>query len=266
MGFRSTGYREETGLNSQSQSTTARSGSLSRTANRSNGGSRETYHHRPVEFSSLISRIIVATGEYFMHRSKSWVLLVGVLMITVIGELTWITGPNISLSLFYILPITFVTWRIGRVAGFALSVLSVCVWVIADAAKISFLSAIGYWNPAISLAFFLIFAETFAEFSVLLEWVRTDYLTGLANARGFHDLVTREIYRSQRTGRSFSLAYLDIDNFKSINDTLGHNAGDAVLRLVGKTLHKTTRKSESVARIGGDEFTMLLCGAGQQAT
>ena len=263
MGFRSTGYREETGLNTPTQPTAARSSSQSAT-HRSMWWRRETYHHR-FEFRSLISRMILATGEHFMRRSKSWVLLVGVLMVTVIGEVTWITSPEISLSLFYILPITFVTWRIGRMAGFGLSVLSVCVWVMADAAKISSLSAVGYWNPAISLAFFLIFSETFAEFSVLLEWVRTDYLTGLANARGFHDLVTREIYRSQRTGRSFSLAYLDIDNFKSINDTLGHTAGDAVLRLVGKTLHKTTRKSDSVARIGGDEFTILLSGSGQQS-
>ena len=264
MGFRSTGYREETGLKSPVQPTAERPISQSQTANRSMWWRRETYHFRPIELHSLISRTIVATGEYFMHRSKSWVLIVGVLMVTVIGELTWITGPDISLSLFYILPITFVTWRIGRTAGFALSVLSVCVWVIADASKISSLSAVGYWNPVISLGFFLVFAETFAEFSVLLEWVRTDYLTGLANARGFHDLVTREIYRCERSGRSFSLAYLDIDNFKSINDTLGHNAGDAVLRLVGKTLHKTTRKSDSVARIGGDEFTILLSGASQQ--
>ena len=78
-------------------------------------------------------------------------------------------------------------------------------------------------------------------------------------------MVIKEIYRSERTRRSFSLAYIDIDDFKSINDTLGHNAGDAVLRLVGNTLQNATRKSDSVARIGGDEFTILLSGAGQQS-
>ncbi len=179
-----------------------------------------------------------------------------------IGALDLLTGPDISVSLFYLLPITFVTWRIGRNAGFALSF---CVWVVVDARQIYSHTAVGYWNAAISLAFLLTLSSTLAEFSVLLEWVRTDYLTGLVNGRGFHELVQKEIYRCKRTGRSFSLAYLDIDNFKSINDTLGHNAGDAVLRLVGDTLQKSTRKSDSVARIGGDEFMILLCGTDQQS-
>jgi len=186
--------------------------------------------------------------------------MIGLLTVVMIGALDLLTGPDISL--FYLLPITFVTWRIGRNAGFALSF---CVWVVVDARQIYSHTAVGYWNAAISLAFLLTLSSTLAEFSVLLEWVRTDYLTGLVNGRGFHELVQKEIYRCKRTGRSFSLAYLDIDNFKSINDTLGHNAGDAVLRLVGDTLQKSTRKSDSVARIGGDEFMILLCGTDQQS-
>ena len=102
----------------------------------------------PVEFRSVIPRLIVRTGEYFMQRPKSWVLVAGILMILVIGELDLLTGPDISLSLFYLLPITFVTWRAGKTAGFALSFLSVCVWVFADATEISSLAAIGYWNAA----------------------------------------------------------------------------------------------------------------------
>jgi diguanylate cyclase (GGDEF)-like protein len=264
MGFRSTGFREETGLSSPTQATVATKLSDAGTANRTE---RRRYrnHHRPLEFHSVIRRLIIATGEYFMHQRKLSVLVLGLLMVATIGEFDLISGPEISVSLFYILPIAVVTWRIGRAAGFALSVLSVCVWVFVDAKQISSLAAVGYWNPAIHLTFFLIFSATLAEFSLLVEWVRTDYLTGLANARGFHDFVTKEIYRCERTGGSFSLAYLDIDDFKVINDSLGHNAGDDVLRLVGSTLHKTTRKSDIVARIGGDEFTILLSGAGQQS-
>ena len=264
MGFRSTGFREETGLASPTQPTVAATRSEAGTANRT-GRRRDRSHHRPIEFHGLIHRLIVTTGEYCMYQPKPWVLVTGLLMVAAIGELDLLSGPEVSLSLFYLLPIAFVTWRIGRAAGFALSVLSVCAWVFVDARQISSLSAIGYWNPAISLTFFLIFSATLAEFSLLVEWVRTDYLTGLANARGFHDFVTKEIWRCERTGSSFSLAYLDIDNFKFVNDSLGHNAGDDVLRLVGTTLNKTTRKSDSVARIGGDEFTILLSGASQQS-
>ncbi len=263
MPFHSTGLRAETVLASSIECAAATRREELRRHERSRWCQRHTHHHQPLGFRSIILGLIVRVGEYFAHRPKSHVLMIGLLTVVMIGALDLLTGPDISL--FYLLPITFVTWRIGRTAGFALSLFSVCVWVVADARQIYSLTAVGYWNAAINLAFLLILSSTLAEFSVLLEWVHTDYLTGLANARGFHDMAQKEIYRCKRTGRSFSLAYLDIDNFKSINDTLGHNAGDAVLRLVGDTLQKSTRKSDSVARIGGDEFMILLCGADQQS-
>src|SRR5262249_14533035 len=261
MVFRST-EGAETVLASSIERAAPTRGEELRRPERSRWRQRHTLHHRRLEFTSIILGLIVRVGEYLAHRSKSHVLMIGLLTVGMIGALDLLTGPDISLSLFYLLPITFVTWRIGRTAGFALSL---CVWVVADARQIYSHTSAGYWNGAISLAFLVILSSTLAEFSVLLEWVRTDYLTGLANGRGFHELVQKEIYRCKRTCRSFSLAYLDIDNFKSINDTLGHNAGDAVLRLVGHTLQKSTRKSDSVARIGGDEFMILLCGAEQQS-
>jgi len=258
----STGLRGETVLASSTERAASTRGEELRRHERSKWCQRHTHHHEPLEFRSVILGLIVRVGEYLAHRPKSHVLLIGLLTVGMIGALDLLTGPDISVSLFYLLPITFVTWRIGRNAGFALSF---CVWVVVDARQIYSHTAVGYWNAAISLAFLLTLSSTLAEFSVLLEWVRTDYLTGLVNGRGFHELVQKEIYRCKRTGRSFSLAYLDIDNFKSTNDTLGHNAGDAVLRLVGDTLQKSTRKSDSVARIGGDEFMILLCGADQQS-
>jgi len=262
MVFHSTGLRGETVLPSSIESAAGTRGEELRRHERSRWCQRHTHHHQPLEFRSIILGLIVRLGEYFARRPKSHVLMIGLLTVLMVGVLDFLTGPEISLSLFYLLPITFVTWRIGRTAGFALSF---CAWVVVDARQIYSLTAVGYWNAAINLTFLLILSSTLAEFSVLLEWVRTDYLTGLANGRGFHELVQKEIYRCKRSSGSFSLAYLDIDNFKSTNDTFGHNAGDAVLRLVGDTLQKSTRKSDSVARIGGDEFMILLCGADQQS-
>src|SRR5262245_13807260 len=118
MGFRSTGFREETGSSSPTQPTVATSRSDAGTANRP-GRHRDRKHHRPLESDSLIHRLIVAIGEYCLHQPKPWVLVTGILMVGAIGELDLLSGPDVSLSLFYLLPIAFVTWRIGRNAGFA---------------------------------------------------------------------------------------------------------------------------------------------------
>src|SRR5262249_6024282 len=150
------------------------------------GAGRGMWRHRaaprPAEVLSAIPMLIVKTGEFFAHRSNQWVFITGIIMVITIGELDVLTGPDISLSLFYLLPVTFVTWRGGKRAGFALSVLSTCVSVFADAGELQSRAAVGYWNVAITLGFYLILTGTMSEFSVLLEWVRTDYLTGLANA------------------------------------------------------------------------------------
>ena len=88
-----------------------------------------------------------------------------------------------------------------------------------------------------------------------------DQLTGLYNRRFLEDALTRETGRSARSGEPVAVAILDVDHFKRINDTYGHEAGDAVLRELGQALLKTIRKTDIVGRFGGEEFLMLLPGA-----
>jgi diguanylate cyclase (GGDEF)-like protein/PAS domain S-box-containing protein len=88
--------------------------------------------------------------------------------------------------------------------------------------------------------------------------LRHDPLTGLANRFHFNERLELAIARSHRTYRSIALLYLDIDHFKGINDTLGHAAGDAVLREFARRLHDSVREVDLVARLGGDEFVVLL--------
>jgi len=85
-----------------------------------------------------------------------------------------------------------------------------------------------------------------------------DPLTRLLNRRGLQRVSERELPRHQRTGRDFALAVADIDHFKRLNDTHGHVAGDAVLREIGALLEELVRRSDAVARIGGEEFVILL--------
>jgi diguanylate cyclase (GGDEF)-like protein len=87
---------------------------------------------------------------------------------------------------------------------------------------------------------------------------RTDYLTGLANRHEFDSCLRRELARAERFGDPLSLAMIDLDELKGINDEHGHRAGDEALRMVGATLKATVRGLDLAARIGGDEFALVM--------
>jgi diguanylate cyclase (GGDEF)-like protein len=91
-----------------------------------------------------------------------------------------------------------------------------------------------------------------------LREVNIDRLTGLANRSLFHDRLEFDIKRSQRSGLPLALLFIDLDHFKEINDTRGHEAGDLLLKAVGQRLRGHVRLSDTVARLGGDEFTITL--------
>ena len=94
---------------------------------------------------------------------------------------------------------------------------------------------------------------------------RLDTLTGLANRHHFNEKLTEAIMRTKRSGAQMALLYLDIDNFKSINDSLGHHGGDAVLREFSQRLTACIRQSDTVARLAGDEFVIILEGRNMAA-
>lgn len=89
---------------------------------------------------------------------------------------------------------------------------------------------------------------------------RLDTLTGLANRHHFNEKLTEAIARTRRSGAQMAVIYLDIDHFKSINDSLGHHGGDAVLREFAQRLTACIRQSDTVARLAGDEFVIILEG------
>lgn len=93
------------------------------------------------------------------------------------------------------------------------------------------------------------------------QLARRDALTGLANRMLFIETVEAEADRSRRFGKSMSLAYIDCDQFKALNDSRGHAAGDRLLCLIARTLESSTRKYDLAARLGGDEFALLIADA-----
>ncbi|MDR4507902.1 MAG: diguanylate cyclase [Candidatus Brocadiaceae bacterium] len=202
--------------------------------------------------------------EIFEKQSKPFFVLVGFALIGFIGIIDFLIGYEIALSVFYVLPIALVTWFTNRRLGLVISLTSAFVWLWADAATGHSYThhLIPIWNTLIRLAFFLIITFLLSTVRRATERerkaARTDHLTGAMNSRFFYDLSKKEIDRFQRYKHPFTLAYIDLDNFKTVNDHFGHPIGDQVLRRVVSSARKHLRKTDVVARLGGDEFALLL--------
>jgi diguanylate cyclase (GGDEF)-like protein len=101
--------------------------------------------------------------------------------------------------------------------------------------------------------------EVARNYSKMLESLAlNDPLTGLANRRLLSDRMSMALVHARRNRSSMAVVYLDLDGFKQINDTLGHGAGDVLLKMVAERLVATVREEDTVARLGGDEFVMAL--------
>ena len=191
-------------------------------------------------------------------------LLLGVLGVFAVGALDFVTGVEIQVAPLYFVPVGFISWRLGRRTGFACGVLSAAVGHAADA--FTGLGRAGAvvqaWNTCVSLAALLVVARLVAELHERLEReresTRTDALTGLANGNAFRERVTLEVARTRRWRRPLTLAYVDLDDFKAVNDEFGQAVGDEVLRTVAVALRSAIRATDLAARIEGDRFTLLF--------
>ncbi|HZJ42715.1 MAG TPA: diguanylate cyclase [Pyrinomonadaceae bacterium] len=139
---------------------------------------------------------------------------------------------------------------------------------IEDSRRASEVGALGYITDPTDLDLLLARTRTLLEFKAYLdvceEAAFTDHLSGLANRRRFERQLDREINRSLRFDHPLSLLMVDIDNFKKLNDTFGHDVGDEAIRRLGKVLQQETRGIDLAARIGGEEFAVVLVETGRQ--
>jgi diguanylate cyclase (GGDEF)-like protein len=107
--------------------------------------------------------------------------------------------------------------------------------------------------------------EARSQIKQLESRIETDALLDIANRRGFERELARAVLHVHRYQRSAAVVFIDLDNFKSINDRFGHLAGDATLKAVSDIIIKACRGSDTVARFGGDEFAVLLWNLGESA-
>jgi diguanylate cyclase (GGDEF)-like protein len=197
------------------------------------------------------------------------VLLVagGLAAVAAIGLLDAWTASRLSFSICYLLPVAFCAWWGGFSPGILLALAGTVAWhLVARHENPLTPVAVEVWNGVVRFGTLTLVASLVSRLhaGILREHrlARTDPLTGAANARTFYEAAVAEAERARRGGRPLTLAYFDVDNFKQLNDQLGHAAGDATLRHVVATIDLTLGSSGLLARLGGDEFAVLLPGQG----
>lgn len=172
-----------------------------------------------------------------------------------------------ALQPFYLAPVALVAWRLGRGSAMLYAGLAAAAWLAAQ--PVSGLNAgpALFWNALGQLGVFLVVALAVVGVRSLTDHTRslagTDHLTGVLDGESFQELVELERSRALRYNRPFTLAYLDVDRLRGVNDLSGHTTGDHTLRLIADTVRENIRSMDSVARLGGDEFGLLFPETGR---
>jgi diguanylate cyclase (GGDEF)-like protein len=204
---------------------------------------------------------LAASRTRFGPLSEGVALGAGFALILAIDS--W-NGPYFSLQILYLLPIAVAAWRLGRKVAYACAILAGVAFALVNVDP-SLHGAHPYlllWRAVSGIGVFAIVAELVSRHRRAIDRLEalasTDPLTDLPTRRVFLEVLEAEVGRASRFGHPLSVAFIDLDDFKKINDTLGHAAGDHVLRATAAVLRDHFRREDVVARIGGDEFAVLL--------
>ena len=192
------------------------------------------------------------------------ILAFAVCGVLIVGGADYLTGYEVSASLFYLGPVAIAAWYGGQWTGIIVAVLSCISWFMADFASGHLYSnlVIPFWNALVRFGFFATTALLLAGLRKSLRGqqhlARTDSLTGLYGRRAFEDRLEHGLVLAHRRKAPLTLAYVDVDDFKAINETHGHKGGDDVLRIIGRVFKGSLREADTAARVGGDEFALVL--------
>jgi diguanylate cyclase (GGDEF)-like protein len=192
------------------------------------------------------------------------VLGASAVLVVVVAWIDYATGIELRVFPLYFLPVLGIALRFGRAPGLAAAAGCAAAWELSN-----HLAGMRGSRPAVTIGNLAVMSIAFGSVALLAaaqrDWLRreraisrTDSLTGLLNGRGLFEAAAVELARSTRYRHPLTMAYLDLDDFKQINDRFGHARGDAVLVAVAHALRRSCRSTDLVARLGGDEFVILL--------
>jgi diguanylate cyclase (GGDEF)-like protein len=205
------------------------------------------------------------------ERNPLFIYLAAAVLIVIVGLVDWITGTEIAVSILYLAPVGMLAWHTAHTATVIGAFACGATWLIADimAGATYSVPAIQYWNAGVRTATFFVLGHVISQLRLASReehrLARTDALTGAANSRMFVEYATIESARQRRYFHPLSLAFLDCDNFKRVNDLYGHAVGDELLRKIAVAITHALREVDVVARLGGDEFAILLPESDQKA-
>jgi len=169
---------------------------------------------------------------------------------------------SIRLFVLYVLPLVLISLHCGRYVAYVAAVGIVLGLEAFTLARFNFNFATIVTNllfeGLVAGMIVLVTSTARTNYLKVAQQATTDELTNLANRRAFERVADHEIARQKRYGGVFSLAMLDLDGFKELNDSRGHRSGDEALKLFAEVIRSKTRESDTVARYGGDEFIVLM--------
>lgn len=185
-----------------------------------------------------------------------------------LGYIDWaidrLANADISFMVFYLIPAGLTAWYAGLKPGLVIAAAAATALFLADNLGVAGgeNALIPYWNAFAGILFFSVFVVMLVlikrELLMQKQLAQEDFLTKASNARAFYNYMKIEMSRISRYNKPLTIVYLDIDDFKKINDTFGHPHGDRILTRFVNTIRSTIRLTDAVARLGGDEFAIIL--------
>ena len=183
-------------------------------------------------------------------------------LVVAVGAAEISSGFEPSLFPLYVIPVALAAWAVRPRTAYALAAVAVTLPIPFSALAGEPIGGAVIWSVSSNFALLAILVVLLTTLKRRLSdeaaFVATDTLTGLLSRGSFIEQLDAELSRAARYGRAFTLAYVDLDNFKAVNDLEGHDAGDELLRRVADALRFSTRQTDVLGRLGGDEFAAVL--------